>query len=199
MHDPCRNEAWRMLSTTPSTGMTLSSKTWALLSESWRLNSTMSAATSSSSAVTMKPYSTIRWSWRLRSEHIMESWTERKADSTLQRKACFQSAYNRRTRLKKSRLKSLNFLESLPRFSVHDPRPISQISHNVLLYCRFHSGSSVPEGRTEPTSGPQSSQQTEGTVSIYRKYFLNDLIVLWVIGLTLTMKIKPVLMFSVRF
>ncbi|XP_016300952.1 phakinin-like [Sinocyclocheilus anshuiensis] len=39
-------------------------------------------------------------------------------------------------------------------------------NHNVLLYCRFPGGSSVPEGRTDPapsTSGPQSSPQTEGS------------------------------------
>lgn len=167
MHDPYRNEAWRMLSTTPSTGMTLSSEIWAPLSESWRLNSTTSAGTSSSSVVTMKPYSTIRWSWRRRSEHITESWMERKADSTPQRKACFQSAYYCRLNLLPCSFR--NFLERFPRFSFCDPR-ISDLSdnHNVLLYCRFSGCSSVPEGRTDPTSGPQSSPQTEGTVSLYR-------------------------------
>lgn len=125
MHDPCRNEAWRMPSMMPSTGMTLSSKIWDLLSESWRLSSTTSTGTSSSSAVTMKPYSTTRWSWRWRLEHIMESLMERKADSTLQRKAHFQSAYY--TQASSSFLKSLTFLETLPSFGFCDPRLISQI------------------------------------------------------------------------
>ncbi len=127
MHDPYRNEAWRTTSMMPSTGMVLSSKIWDLLSESWRLSSTMSTGTSTSSAVTMKPYSTSRWSWRWRLEHIMESWMERKADSTLQRKAHFQSVYYRGTQVSSSFLKSLKFLESLPSFSFCDPRLISQI------------------------------------------------------------------------